>query len=801
MILCLGLAFAAPAQAQTYDVVGLVQDEQKGLPIADVEISLQSGKVLGHSKSNGRFEITVNSHNATLIFSRHTYKTMELDLSELTELIDIEVGMQSDVLELAEKDTITHLGPSRELETGKSMEELEALQGMKIDLNDHLRQLPGVSGMNEFTNDISVWGSRTNDVTHYLGQSRIASLRHLDIGFPGNQSVLNPRLLKSITVSDNLAKGPLNQGNASALVYDLRDGDPNYITGDVVIGLINRELNMTGYWGGRTFLLSGRYLEPSFLSNMGEKFFTVPKDARLQVQGDTTHRVKDLANPFSFNTMDGYLGTVYRDSTGAYARHSLITLSDDYSIDQDVSNDPTKSDAQTIVKGTQDAIMYNYEAMSPYATGDLQYSLGYLHRNRQEVFHDTLPHTNDVDHSPPWYQSSGGSLVDPLIGDASVGDEQYNAAFQWNANEKLLGATYAYGLDMEYLDQSRQFQELANTLKTIHVPQDYLMVNGLFRMRWGFDGKRALDAAAGGAFVYSGALDGSNTGFNAPAPLVSLRYSFPVPGSITGYVESALRQNTEMAPMGVNGLEALTTSSAEAKVGGEAAWTEQIKVTASLYSRFYKDPLLPVPEIYWNYKEIHTSDFAYANGGNVTVTWLPSHHVGMNMNASIVQGDYHLSDNDAYLPWEANRSLDLVSNIRLLPRNDSLLSFILTYGVNNGIPLYEYTGLTAGNDQHSTLQRAVRQSAQFPTVSRQRMDLRINLDLKSHWRPLDGLRFFFEGDNLFADMNNGSLSWLGGDNQRRRGWTRANPNGDLDPIVTRGLGLFLMFGIEGKLLI
>ena len=134
--LCLGGAFA-----QTYDVVGLVQDEEHGEPVGQVEISLPSGKVLGYTKSNGRFEITVNSHNATLVFKRHPYKTQELDVTE-RELIGIEVSLQSDVQELTEKQA-TAKTQSRELGSARTLEELELMQGMRIDLNDHLRQLPG----------------------------------------------------------------------------------------------------------------------------------------------------------------------------------------------------------------------------------------------------------------------------------------------------------------------------------------------------------------------------------------------------------------------------------------------------------------------------------------------------------------------------------------------------------------------------------------------------------------------------------------------------------------------------------
>jgi hypothetical protein len=796
--------WAAPSQAQTYNVVGLVQDEEHGEPIGQVQITYKSGTELGYSKSNGRFEITVNSHNAILVFHRHPYKDLELDLSDLSELIDIEVTMQTDVLELAGKQVEAKRAPVRDAGGAHSLEELESMQGMRIDLNDHLRQLPGVSGMNEFTNDISVWGSRTQDVTHYLGQTRIPSLRHLDIGFPGNQSVLNPRLLKSITVSDNLARGPLNQGNASALVYDLKEGDPNNITGDLVFGTVNRELNLTGYWGGRTFIASGRYLEPTFLANLGDHFFTEPKEARLRNGEPCKKNCADLQNPFTFHTMDGYLGSYSRDSTGAYSRHSVIGLNDYYRVEQDVSNDWTKSDPQTLVEGSQDGFMYAYEGFSPGESGDLQYAGSLLHRKREDAFRDTLPPSDDIATSPPWYFPSGNDKVDNLIGDADVEDYQANTSFQWNGNAKLFGANYGYGLDLEYLHQNRDYRDIGILLAHFDLPQDYALGTALLRLKWNTGEKRTLDAALGASVAYQGLLDGAGAGFRSPAPLASLRYTRPLIGTTLGYGEAAIRANTAMLPTGLNQIEAVTTSSAEAKVGVESGWGDELKLTSSVYTRWYQDPVLPQPEVFWNFEETHHSDYAYANGGNLTATWLPSHHFGINVNASVVQGDYHLKDIDQFLPWEANRSLDLVSNLRFLPRRDSLLSFILTYTANNGAPLYEYTGLYANpgrSDGHSTGFRTIGPDRDFATVSRQRTDLRINLDLKSQWRPLESMRFFFEADNIFADYDNSSLTWLGGANRRKRGWTRANENGDLVPVVTKGLGLYIMFGLEGRLLI
>jgi hypothetical protein len=208
--------------------------------------------------------------------------------------------------------------------------------------------------------------------------------------------------------------------------------------------------------------------------------------------------------------------------------------------------------------------------------------------------------------------------------------------------------------------------------------------------------------------------------------------------------------------------------------------------------------------VYWNYAEMRSADRALVQGGNLTLNYLPGHHAGAGINGSIIQGKYHMRDGGT-LPWESNRTLDLVANLRFLPRDDSLLSFIVTYGIQNGAPLYRHDSLWVWDTPapfgvgHSTGERYVRNNSGNPTVSRQRLDARINLDLKSKWRPLESMRFFFEATNIFVDYDSGPGGWLGGNNERRRGWTRADEDGNLAPVVTRGLGLFLMFGLEGKL--
>jgi len=750
----------------------------------------------------------VNSRQANVVFKREGYKDFELNLGDLTSLVDVDVTLESNVQELAEQTTYA---PRRAIDPSdaQSIEELESLQGMRMDLNDHLRQMHGIAGMNESTSDISVYGSRTQDVTHYLGKSRIPSLRHLDFGFPGNQSVLNPRLLKSVTLADNQAKGPVNQGNASALVYDLKDGDPEAIHGDVVLGSVNRELNLTSYWGERTFTVSGRYLDPTGLKVLGDQFFTTPRDARIGTNGngcaDANTCSSGIKDPLKFSSLDLFFSTFKRDTTGAYSRHSLIIVEDQYKVQQEAATEEDQSIPQTLLEGFQGAWLYSYEALSPKQSGDLEWGFSFLNRDYHDSYRDTLaPATSGVD-ARPWYPitSDGANNVDNLIGNLDRGDKQFILSTQWSPTYKLFGASPSYGLELEYTHQVRDFDDIstgtASTTDSVRtLDRDMVLANALYRLRWNIAKGRGVEASAGVSYAYQGWRDDGKSRSLPPLPLASVRYTHTVAERQKLYVEVAGRQSVTLEPSGLNEITAKATPSVESKLGGDGFILNPLRYAWSVYARYYDNPQLPDPEVFWNYAEIRESKYATVQGVNGTINYLPGHHVGMAVNASIIQGRYHLEDGGT-LPWESNRTLDLVYNLRYLPRDDSLLSFIITYGAQNGAPLYQYDSLWNGSTGRTTGKRYVRQNSLYPTVSRQRLDARVNLDLKSSWVPLESMRFFFEADNIFAGFDQAWAAPLGGRNERRRGWTRSNPEADLEPVVTRGLGLFIMFGIEGKL--
>jgi hypothetical protein len=822
LLVFLCLLAAAPARAQTYEFVGTILDDVRGEPVGGVEIFMPDGRKLGTSLPSGRFEVTVNNRRATVVFRREGYRDYEQNLGDLPRLIDVDIFMESAVREL---DEVTTYAPRRALDPSQaqSIEELESLQGMRMDLNDHLRQMHGVAGMNEFTGDISVHGSRTQDVTHYLGRSRVPSLRHLEFGFPGNQSVLNPRLLKSVTLADNPARGPLNQGNASALVYDLQDGDPEAIRGDLVLGSTNRELNLSSYWGERTHLFSARYLDPNGLGALGRQFFTTPKDARITGGCQPDQPCRELNDPLRFSSLDIFFSTFKRDTSGAFARHTLIVLDDNYEVIEDKSLVAEESKPQVLVEGYQGAWLYSYESISPSEAGEWERGFSFLNRRYNDGYRDTLEPilTGSVLDAPGWYRGRqiGGSVLYEL-GDNRRHDWQTIFSAQWSPNERTLGGLPSYGLELEYTRQERSYLELAlsttasdsSITRRNFVERDLLLANTVYRLRWNLGKGRNVEASAGATWAYEGwrteargaqLLAGDEGGMLTPAPLASVRYTHPVGEDHSLFGETALRQSVVIEPSGLNGLAAKATPSVEGKIGGNGFLTNPLRYAWSGYVRWYDNPSLPNPEVYWYYRELREASHALVQGGNLTLNYLPGHHAGLGINASMIQGQYAM-EGGGTLPWESNRLIDLVANLRVLPRDDSLLSFIVTYGVQNGAPLYEYRGLWEETDAlsgqgYSTRTRSVYQNTANPTVSRQRLDARINLDLKSQWRPLESVRFFFEATNIFADFDNGIGGMLGGRNERRRGWTRSNDTGDLEPVVTRGLGLFLMFGIEGKL--
>ena len=241
-------------------------------------------------------------------------------------------------------------------------------------------------------------------------------------------------------------------------------------------------------------------------------------------------------------------------------------------------------------------------------------------------------------------------------------------------------------------------------------------------------------------------------------------------------------------------------------MGGDHAPDEIVKgalrARAFGFGRWYLEPELPTPEVLWFFDETRSADRALVFGANAGADWSAARRVMLSLNASTIRGDYYLADGGA-IPWEAQRDLDVSTALRFYPRNDTLLSVILKHRASWGQPTYAYSveQYRWGNAGQGGGERTIRHEGEISTF---RTDLRLHLDITSRIRPLKSIRFYLELDNLFAGVDSEAFRWLGGDNERQRGWqvkrrgTYADQKFDLEPYVGKGMGLFVQFGFEGN---
>ena len=191
-------------------VVGVVLEMGSDLPLDGVQITYRSGKKLAKTSSDGRFEFTVDSKNASLVFQKEGYDSVYVDLQDYADLLDMVVTLSSDLRDLGSSTIVGGGEPVKwEPERKVSLDKLEDAAGMRFDITEHLSQMPGISGQKDFSSALYYEGSRAGDVAYHLGRLRIPNMRHLDIGFPGNLSVVNPHILSGIEIHDHYGSGPI----------------------------------------------------------------------------------------------------------------------------------------------------------------------------------------------------------------------------------------------------------------------------------------------------------------------------------------------------------------------------------------------------------------------------------------------------------------------------------------------------------------------------------------------------------------------------------------------------------------
>jgi len=739
------LAYAISfANLYAVPVRGVVVEESADNIIPYANISYISGKALGQSDDRGRFEFDLDSRNAILVFKKNGFDSTIVEMQDYGDLLDVVVSMRSNAKYLGSA-TVVGGGGTWQNPHIVSVQKLEDAAGFRFDLTEHLSQMPGMSGQMDFSSNLFYDGSRSEEIAYHLGEFRIPNMRHLDIGFPGNLSVINPHAVENINISEHYGANPFNQGLAGSIQFEQRNASD--FKADVSLGTTLREIYMEGpwlFWDG--FAFSARYLEPSMLKNMGEKFFTEFKKTNESCDECSKDR-----NSFSLFSADLYGRFFGRDSlhnswaiTGLYAN-------DEYSIRQDTT---------AIIQGSQ---FYGLTFAEYKTLGGTNIYAGVISKQTSDSLRDTSAfrkYEPEPNSRPEFWNFIDGYEKSHLTASAGISWEQTSN----------LGFAILY--DFHKVSKKWHFMENENILN-----DNVFQANAHYTIANGYNANSIQSVfGAGGIFSLSS---------KEVAPLASLDIEKGTGKDVAIFGNAAWRSDWD---------EKLN-SGGVVKAGARYS-LGALKISAHGFGRYYPKPVLPIPSAYEYYKELQEVDFGWVRGSQLTLDFHTLHVLAFQSNISHIHGKYELPDGNS-LPWQANSRIDMVSHLRIYPRSDSLLSFIISHRAALDRPLYEWEIIPA------QWQRHIKYADE--TVSLFRTDIRLNLDLKSKARVffLEQVRFFVEADNIFAPLDIKALRFFGGENARERSVAVRDADGDstngfdIVPFMAKGMGFYLQFGIEG----
>ena len=789
------LALCALARAQAVDVRGVVLDRSDDSPVSYAKILFESGKELATTDRQGRFEAEVPARGAKLRAEKPGYEALSFSLDDYPDPLDLQIFLKRSAKKLrSEKVTGEAEDAARTVEV-TAIRELERTQGMQFDLQEHLAFLPGISGLQEFSSNVSHYGSRSQDVAGYLGSQRIPMLRHIDIGFPGNLSAINPRVLEGISLVDEPGSGPLDRGRAAAIQFRPAKADPERYAAVVGVGTAVSEAVVSGPWiWGDGFEASFRWLNSAFLTNLGSRFFTEyrKRDAEAGKDDDLTSTGSD----FDLVAWDLYLNFHSLDSDGVATRTTLLWAHDDWDVMQDTSRTFAAADNGPrlgIFEGNRDAGVLSWERTGADGSG---IHFGAFFETANEKWRDDTT----VIYIPRAAGSPRKDGSDNIYGEDAnlLGDlDRVSWTLQGGAEKplaaRILGASTTVGADAQWTSETRD-EDYSPLLAEAEAGVGSLRLQGTLLWK-------------GGAWrnaVSAGAV--ATTEVQA-MPELSVSVARTLTEGLDWKTDAGWKAQPRIVPGKFDAkanepsLEGELFGSGEMRSGLELE-KGRLRARGFGFGRWYLEPELPTPEVLWFFDETRSADRAFVFGANVGVDWRTAHRFLLSVNASTVRGDYYLADGGA-IPWEAQRDLDVSSALRFYPRSDTLLSVILKHRASWGQPTYAYSvdQYRWGNAGSGGGERTIRHEGEISTF---RTDLRLHLDITSRIRPLKSIRFYLELDNLFAGVDAEAFRWLGGDNERQRGWqvkrrgTYADQKFDLEPYVGKGMGLFVQFGFEGN---
>ena len=770
-VLLPAIAMAAPTT-----IIGTVLEAETDHPLSSVAIQYESGRALGETNGNGRFELTADSRSAKLVFIKDGFDTLHVSLEDFADLLDIIVVMHPNVRNLGES---TVIGGGVKVEWPEpshiSVEQLEDVSGMRFDIAELMTSIEGVSGQKDFSSALYYDGSRADEVGYHLGRLRIPNMRHLDIGFPGNLSVINSHMLKSIDIYDHYGEGPLGQGLATSVDYIPETLSGEDFEVDVSAGTTMREISIGGpslFWD--SFRFSFRYLDAEMLKNMGEKFFT---EFRRNSEGESSGKTSDS---FDVTSYDMFAQLAGHDSLDNRWMLNGVYSNDEYIIRQDTVVTADSTNSVDIIRGHRMYGVLGFEYQSRFGTS---FHGGVVREEASDTLRDTTGYRQDA-------VAENATFID--------GYEQEKTTFSAGLDKpfpgQLFGADLSGALLYEHHIVTRKWPDFSKTQKSeFHAN----VITGTSRMTWKTQAQKTI-------FAFGALADFDGHG----SPMVSLdvdrNLSAGTPGVAQGqgfrlFGNAAWRGDWhETWNDGELESNILTGSSAKLGLGYSE---KRFSLSGHGFGRYYLNPELPTPLAYAHYRELSDADYAWVFGAAAKMEARTLHHFALAINLSSVYGEYSLSDGRS-LPWEANSRLDMSTSIRYYPLKDSLFSLILSHHAGWHRPLYYYKIKSSNSTTETLGTREIYDYNEFTDLFR--TDIRANLDLPGHLFFFRKVRFYLEADNIFAHLDVDALQFLGGDNARERSLVvqdsdKRSSNGyKLVPFMAKGMGLYLQFGVEAN---
>lgn len=757
-------------------VIGVVLEAESDLPVKDVAITYQSGKRIGETDSRGRFELTVDSKNASLVFKKEGFDSVFVDLQDYADLMDMVITLSTNVTNLGSSTIIGDGEPVKwDVERTVKLEKLEDAAGMRFDLTEHLSQMPGISGQKDFSSALYYEGSRASDVAYHLGRLRIPNMRHLDVGFPGNLSIVNPHTLSGIEVHDHYGQGPLGQGLATSIQYI-----PEQTSGEWGLrgsaGLTLQEVVLDApFFIWDSFRFAFRRLDGEMLKNLGEKFFTEFRKRDDDCSGDCKVKSSD---PFDLTAFDVYAQLNGSDSLGnkTWALRALYS-SDEYKISQDTSSTYGAINSIDIIEGSQKYLVLGAEYASKFGAS---FHAGLV----RESLSDTLRDTTGF-RSGKLSDESARTFIDGY----SQTHTTLSAGADKRFNADIFGADLRGAVLYEHHMVERSFPVPGGEESS-----DYQtgVLSGAVTLDWKDNYSEHM--------LSVGAVADAADHKALPTASFDMERNLSKTDSAYWRLFGNAAYRADWKHYFDNGdLTGRLESGTSLKLGFGYR-SKYLVAQFSGFGRFYFDPLLPLPKAFANYNDVTPVDYAWVSGASGSLEWKTSHHFSMAMNASSVYGEYELKGGKS-LPWEANSRLDMVTHLRYYPRKDSIVSVILTHHAAWHRPLYYYAIKPATNDKNGT--RELKDYHEFADLYR--TDLRVNLDLTKTKGFFRNARFYLELDNIFSKLDVAALKFLGSENARERSWVardndKNTANGyDLVPFIAKGMGLYFQFGVEVQL--